>query len=41
MTAAENFELNKRLELFLGLVGGRLRLSPGIKAIEWLVRRFR
>jgi U3 small nucleolar RNA-associated protein 10 len=41
MTAAENVELNKRLESFLGLVGGRLRLNPGIKAVEWLVRRFR
>lgn len=41
LTAAENTELNKRLELFLGLVGGRLRLNPAIKAVEWLVRRFR
>jgi U3 small nucleolar RNA-associated protein 10 len=41
MTATENGELNKRLESFLGLVGGRLRLNPAIKAVEWLVRRFR
>lgn len=41
MTAAENGELNKKLEAFLGLVGGRLRLTPAIKAVEWLVRRFR
>jgi U3 small nucleolar RNA-associated protein 10 len=41
MTADENTELDKRLELFLGLVGGRLRLTPAIKAVEWLVRRFR
>lgn len=41
MTAAENSELDKRLEGFLGLVGGRLRLSPAIKALEWLIRRFR
>jgi U3 small nucleolar RNA-associated protein 10 len=41
MTAAENSELNKRLEFFLGLVGGRLRLSPAVKAVEWLIRRFR
>ena len=41
MTATENSELNKRLEPFLGLVGGRLRLNPAIKAVEWLVRRFR
>ncbi|KAL3425575.1 ssu processome component [Phlyctema vagabunda] len=41
MTAAENLELDKRLEAFIGLVGARLRLSPAVKAIEWLVRRFR
>lgn len=41
MTAGENAELNKQLEAFLGLVGGRLRLTPGVKAVEWLVRRFR
>jgi U3 small nucleolar RNA-associated protein 10 len=41
MTANENSELDKRLELFLGLVGSRIRLRPGIKAVEWLVRRFR
>lgn len=41
MTALENAELNKRLESFLGLVGGRLRLTPAIKAVEWIVRRFR
>jgi U3 small nucleolar RNA-associated protein 10 len=41
MTAAENSELDKRLEGFIGLVGGRLRLNPAIKAMEWLIRRFR
>ncbi|KAI9738135.1 MAG: snoRNA-binding rRNA-processing protein utp10 [Claussenomyces sp. TS43310] len=41
MTAAENAELDKRLETFLGLVGARLRLNPAVKAVEWLVRRFR
>lgn len=41
MTPEENSELDKRLEAFLGLVGGRLRLTPGVKAVEWLVRRFR
>lgn len=41
MTAAEVAELDKRLEAFLGLVGGRLRLNPAIKAVEWLVRRFK
>jgi U3 small nucleolar RNA-associated protein 10 len=41
MTAAENTELDKKIESFLRLVGGRLRLMPAIKAIEWLIRRFR
>jgi U3 small nucleolar RNA-associated protein 10 len=41
LTAAQNADLDKRLEAFLGLVGGRLRLNPAIKAVEWLVRRFR
>ncbi|KAF4637911.1 hypothetical protein G7Y89_g179 [Cudoniella acicularis] len=41
MTAAENSELNKQLEAFLGLVGGKLRLTPGIKAVEWVIRRFK
>jgi U3 small nucleolar RNA-associated protein 10 len=41
MTAEENSQLDKTLEAFLGLVGGRLRLTPAIKAVEWLVRRFR
>ena len=41
MTAAENSELDRRLEGFIGLVGGRLRLNPAVKAMEWLIRRFR
>lgn len=41
MTAAENSELDKRLEAFMSLVGARLRLNPAVKAVEWLVRRFR
>ena len=41
MTAVENAELDKKVESFLRLVGVRLRLLPAIKAIEWLVRRFR
>jgi U3 small nucleolar RNA-associated protein 10 len=41
MTAAQNAELDKKLESFLGLVGSRLRLNPAIKAVEWLIRRFR
>ncbi|RYO96777.1 hypothetical protein DL763_003053 [Monosporascus cannonballus] len=41
MTTAENAELDKKIESFLRLVGARLRLMPAIKAIEWLIRRFR
>jgi U3 small nucleolar RNA-associated protein 10 len=41
MTTIENSDLNKQIETFLGLIGGRLRLTPGIKAVEWLIRRFR
>ena len=41
MTAAQNEQLDSRTESFLGLVGGRLRLNPAIKAVEWLVRRFK
>jgi U3 small nucleolar RNA-associated protein 10 len=41
LTAAQNAELDKRLESFLGLVGAKLRLKPAVKAVEWLVRRFR
>ncbi|KAJ2988983.1 hypothetical protein NUW58_g3699 [Xylaria curta] len=41
MTAAENGELDKKVDSFLRLAGARLRLMPTIKAIEWLVRRFR
>ena len=41
MTAAENTELDVVLESFLSLVGVRLLLKPAVKAVEWLVRRFR
>jgi U3 small nucleolar RNA-associated protein 10 len=41
MTKAENEELDRKIEAFLGLVGARLRLNPAIKAVEWLVRRFK
>ena len=37
----ENEELDKQIDAFLRLAGGRLRLMPAIKAIEWLIRRFR
>ncbi|KAK4123823.1 hypothetical protein N657DRAFT_429227 [Parathielavia appendiculata] len=41
MTVEENAALDKRVDSFLHLVGSRLRLMPAIKAIEWLIRRFR
>ncbi|KAK0661167.1 hypothetical protein QBC41DRAFT_350774 [Cercophora samala] len=41
MTAEENAVLDKRVESFLHLAGARLQLMPAIKAIEWLIRRFR
>lgn len=41
MNASENKELDAVLHKFLGLVGGRLLLMPALKAVEWLVRRFR
>ncbi|KAL8313880.1 hypothetical protein RB597_006340 [Gaeumannomyces tritici] len=41
LSAAENAELDRRIESFLRLVGGRLRLLPAVKAVEWLIRRFR
>lgn len=40
MTALDNAELDRVIERFLGLLGGRLLLKPAIKAAEWLVRRF-
>lgn len=41
MTATQNGELDVVIERFLALLGGRLLLKPGIKAAEWMVRRFR
>ncbi|KAK3375123.1 hypothetical protein B0H63DRAFT_452930 [Podospora didyma] len=41
MSADENAALDRRVKSFLHLVGGRLRLMPAIKAVEWLIRRFR
>ena len=41
MNAAQNKELDAVLDAFLTLVGGRLLLSPAVKAVDWLVRRFR
>ncbi|OJD24658.1 hypothetical protein ACJ73_03978 [Blastomyces percursus] len=41
MNAEQNQKLDTVLEEFLSLVGSRLLLQPAIKAVEWLVRRFR
>ena len=41
LNAKENLELDTILRRFLLLVGGQILLKPAIKAIEWLVRRFR
>lgn len=41
MTVQENKHLDEVAESFLALVGARLQLKPAVKAIEWLVRRFR
>ena len=41
LNEAENQQLDHRISSFLHLVGGRLRLMPAIKAVEWLIRRFR
>ncbi len=41
MTATQNQRLDVVLEEFLHLVGSKLLLKPALKAVEWLVRRFR
>lgn len=41
MTAAQNEELDVVLESFIGLVGSKLLLKPAVKALDWLVRRFK
>ena len=41
MTAAQNLGLDIAIEEFLGLISGKLLLKPALKAVEWLVRRFR
>ncbi|EKV07026.1 SSU processome component Utp10, putative [Penicillium digitatum] len=41
MNLLQNKELDTVVEAFLALVGGRLQLSPAVKAVDWLVRRFR
>lgn len=41
MTSKENEKLDAVLEAFLTLVGPKLLLKPAMKAVEWLVRRFK
>ena len=41
MTSAQNKELDAVLEDFLSLISRRLALKPALKAIEWIIRRFR
>ncbi|KAI1911740.1 snoRNA-binding rRNA-processing protein utp10 [Ophidiomyces ophidiicola] len=41
MTADQNKKLDNVLEDFMILVGARLLLNPAVKAIDWLIRRFR
>ncbi|KAL5627657.1 hypothetical protein BROUX41_003810 [Berkeleyomyces rouxiae] len=41
LSEEENTQLDRKIESFLRLAGSRLRLMPAIKAIEWLIRRFR
>ncbi|KAK2592475.1 snoRNA-binding rRNA-processing protein utp10 [Conoideocrella luteorostrata] len=41
LSSADNEELDRHVEAFLRLAGSRLRLMPAIKAVEWLIRRFR
>ena len=41
MTADQNAILDTVIEAFMGLLGGRLLLSPAVKVAEWLIRRFR
>ena len=41
MTAQQNLELDDVIEKFLAEIGSRLSLRPAVKAVEWLVRRFR
>lgn len=40
MTKKENEDLDGVLDSFLSLVSSRLLLTPAVKALEWLVRRF-
>lgn len=41
MTITQNEQLDTALEEFIGLISSKLLLKPALKALEWLVRRFR
>lgn len=41
LTADQNLKLDPVLDSFIGLIGARLLLPSALKALEWLVRRFR
>lgn len=41
MTLAQNKELDVIIEDFLCLLSKRLALKPALKALEWIIRRFR
>jgi U3 small nucleolar RNA-associated protein 10 len=41
MTVTQNEQLDTALEEFIGLISSKLLLKPALKALEWLVRRFR
>ncbi len=41
MTFAQNKELDAVLEDFICVLSRRLALKPALKAIEWIIRRFR
>lgn len=41
LSQSQNETLDRVLEDFLALVGARLLLTPAVKAVDWLIRRFR
>lgn len=41
LSKSQNEALDRVLEDFLALVGARLLLTPAVKAVDWLIRRFR
>ena len=41
MSKVQNEQLDVCLESFLALIGSNILLKPALKAIEWLIRRFR